>query len=164
MAIRINKNGRSISVSKNNGYTIEKVQKAIEFVKHAKRRSTRLEEYLDMYNYLKDANDTMPNCKVCGSAKYIAAVDNYAKYGYLTLVANGVDGDILNGLKSESDGDKKETDTVETQDSAQTESEDADGIGYTAADNSVVADEADTVEDEKTVRRGRPKKKNKESN
>lgn len=140
MAIKLRNTGRSIAVSANNGYTIEKVQKAVEFVKHARRRSTKLEDYLNMYNYLRGANDTIPNCKVCGSAKYIASVENYAKYGYLTLVASGVDPDILNGNKTSSDersdrgndvdveaevsGDEKGDNTVETQESAQETHED----------------------------------------
>lgn len=103
MAISLRSTGRNIAVAKNNGYTIEKVQKAVEFVKHSKRRSTKLEDYLKMYNYLKGANETLPNCKICGSAKYIASVENYAKYGFLTLVASGVDPDILNGNKTDSD-------------------------------------------------------------
>lgn len=137
MAIRINNNGRSIAVSKNNGYTVEKVQKAVEFVKHANRRGTKLEDYLSMYNYLRDANETLPNCKSCGFAKYIAAVENYAKYGYLTLVASGIDERILNG----------EIEAVEASDSPQETQDDSIVEGDTVVSNNVGDTEENATED-----------------
>lgn len=137
MAIRINSNGRSIAVSKNNGYTVEKVKKAVEFVKHANRRGTKLEDYLSMYNYLRNANETVPNCKSCGFAKYIAAVENYAKYGYLTLVASGIDERVLNG----------EIDTMEASDSPQETQDDSSVEGDTVVDNGLGDIEEDATED-----------------
>ena len=166
MATRINSTGRSIAVSGKNGYTVEKVKKAVEFVKHATRRGTKFEDYLNMYNYLKGTNETLPNCKVCGAAKYIAAVENYAKYGYLTLVASGVDPDILNGNKKEDEGDNfrsnvsdnGETKPVETEDKAveaqegtQEASENTSDTGVHANGNGMVQYEEDATEVEESV-------------
>lgn len=180
MALRLGNTGRSIAVAKNNGYTIEKVQKAVEFVKHAKRRSTKLEDYLNMYNYLRGANETLPNCKICGSAKYIASVENYAKYGYLTLVASGVDPDILNGNKTNSDersnsgsdvvvegeskGNEETADTVETQESAQETPKSAEDT--TSVDGCVDVDNVKESATESTKKSsvGRNKAKSKKSN
>ena len=166
MATRINNTGRTISVSAKNGYTIEKVKKAIEFVKHATRRGTKFEDYLNMYNYLKDTNETLPNCKICGAAKYIAAVENYAKYGFLTLVNQGVDPEILNGKKNEDEGSNRgdnlsangtnegvetENKAVEAQKGAQETSENADDTGVPVDDNAVVYVKEDTVEGKENV-------------
>lgn len=86
------RNGNNkISVAATNGYTIERVKKAIEFVKKANRRTTPIIDYLNLYNELRGTNETLPSCKACGATKYIAGVENYAKYGYLTLINKGID-------------------------------------------------------------------------
>lgn len=164
MALTLRGTGRSISVSSNNGYTIEKVRRAVEFVKHARRRSTKLEDYLEVYNYLRNANEKLPSCKACGSAKYIAAVENYAKYGYLTLVNSGVDPDILNGTKDyegsnngdtvstdgKDEGVEKKADAVEAQKGAQETSETTEDKGVAESADSVLGDEENTASTEKT--------------
>lgn len=89
------RNGKhNISVSTVNGYTVAKVKKAIEFVKKANRR-TPLNDYLEMYNYLKDTNEVVRGCNSCAYTKYKLAVERYAKYGYLTLVNTGTDPSLL---------------------------------------------------------------------
>ena len=100
------RNGKhNISVATVNGYTEEKVKKAIEFVKKANRR-TPLNDYLEMYNYLKDTNEVVRGCNSCAYTKYKLAVERYAKYGYLTLVNTGTDPSLL-------DADLVETKEVE---------------------------------------------------
>lgn len=163
MATRINNNGRTIAVSSKNGYTIEKVQKAVEFVKHATRRGTKFEDYLNMYNYLKGTNEVLPNCKVCGAAKFIAAVENYAKYGYLTLVANGVDPDILNGNKKEDGGLETKIGAVESQKTAQSVGENGEGEGNTSNDNSMDNAEENATESKENVSTDADKATNKRS-
>ena len=50
----------------------------------------KLEEWVEMYNYLKGENDTVhKGCKPCAAAKYTASVRNYAHFGYLTLLNEG---------------------------------------------------------------------------
>ena len=105
------RNGKhNISVATVNGYTVEKVKKAIEFVKKANRR-TPLNDYLEMYNYLKDSNEVVRGCNSCAYTKYKLAVERYAKYGYLTLVNTGTDPSLL------------DTDLMETKEDEHVENE-----------------------------------------
>lgn len=86
MLIR-NKNN-NIVVSEGHGYTVEKVSKALKFI-NSVGRNTKVQEWVEMYNYLKNASDKVEGCKACAAAKYTASVRNYAKYGYLTLLNEG---------------------------------------------------------------------------
>ena len=86
MLIR-NKNN-NIVVAKGHGYTVEKVTAALKFINSA-GRNTKVSEWVEMYNYLKNASDKIEGCKPCAAAKYTASVRNYAKYGYLTLLNEG---------------------------------------------------------------------------
>ena len=78
----------TFAVAKGHGYTVEKVRKAMEFINHS-GRNTKVQEWVEMYNYLKNASDKIEGCKPCAAAKYTASVRNYAKYGYLTLLNEG---------------------------------------------------------------------------
>lgn len=78
----------TFAVAKGHGYTVEKVSKALKFINSA-GRNTKVSEWVEMYNYLKNASDKIEGCKPCAAAKYTAAVRNYAKYGYLTLLNEG---------------------------------------------------------------------------
>ena len=86
MLIR-NKNN-NIVVASGHGYTVEKVSKALKFINSA-GRNTKVQEWVEMYNYLKNTSDKVEGCKACAAAKYTASVRNYAKYGYLTLLNEG---------------------------------------------------------------------------
>lgn len=86
MMIRDSK--RNISVAKGHGYTVDKVKFAMEFVQKAGRNTT-LADWVNAYNYIKDANETAEGCQACKGAKFTAAVRNYAQYGYLTLLNDG---------------------------------------------------------------------------
>lgn len=86
MLIR-NKNN-NIVVAQGHGYTVEKVTAALKFINSA-GRNTKVSEWVEMYNYLKNASDKVEGCKACAAAKYTASVRNYAKYGYLTLLNEG---------------------------------------------------------------------------
>lgn len=86
MLIR-NKNN-NIVVASGHGYTVEKVKAALKFINSA-GRNTKVQEWVEMYNYLKNASDKIEGCKPCAAAKYTASVRNYAKYGYLTLLNEG---------------------------------------------------------------------------
>lgn len=78
----------TFAVAKGHGYTVEKVSKALKFINSA-GRNTKVQEWVEMYNYLKNASDKIEGCKPCAAAKYTASVRNYAKYGYLTLLNEG---------------------------------------------------------------------------
>ena len=79
---------RNISVAKGHGYEIEKVKFAVNFVEKAGRNTT-IDEWVAAYNYIKNANETAQGCQSCKAAKFTAAVRNYARYGYLTLLNEG---------------------------------------------------------------------------
>ena len=79
---------RNISVAKGHGYEIEKVKYAVNFVEKAGRNTT-IDEWVAAYNYIKNANETAQGCQSCKAAKFTAAVRNYARYGYLTLLNEG---------------------------------------------------------------------------
>ena len=78
----------TFAVAKGHGYTVEKVKAALKFINSA-GRNTKVQEWVEMYNYLKNASDKIEGCKPCAAAKYTASVRNYAKYGYLTLLNEG---------------------------------------------------------------------------
>lgn len=78
----------TFAVAQGHGYTVEKVKAALKFINSA-GRNTKVQEWVEMYNYLKNASDKVEGCKPCAAAKYTASVRNYAKYGYLTLLNEG---------------------------------------------------------------------------
>ena len=84
----IRSKNENISVASGHGYTVEKVSKALKFI-NSVGRNTKVQEWVEMYNYLKNASDKVEGCKACAAAKYTASVRNYAKYGYLTLLNEG---------------------------------------------------------------------------
>lgn len=79
---------RNISVAVGHGYTLDKVKFAVNFVEKAGRNTT-IDEWVAAYNYIKNANETAQGCQACKAAKFTAAVRNYARYGYLTLLNEG---------------------------------------------------------------------------
>ena len=84
----IRNNNRNISVAKGHGYTLDKVKFAKNFVEKSGRNTT-IQDWVDAYNYIKDANETAQGCQACKAAKFTAAVRNYARYGYMTLLNEG---------------------------------------------------------------------------
>lgn len=79
---------RNISVAKGHGYTLQKVKFAVNFVQKSGRNTT-INDWVAAYNYIKDANETAQGCQACKAAKFTAAVRNYARYGYMTLLNEG---------------------------------------------------------------------------
>lgn len=91
------KDGKHISVSNINGYTVEKVLKAKEYLKEigANRRNFPIERLVEMYNEIKGTREKAVGCKPCQANKYYMGLQNYVTYGEITLVNNGVDPDEL---------------------------------------------------------------------
>lgn len=83
-----NKENRNIAVAKGHGYTVDKVRKAMEFVNHSGRYTT-VQDWVNMYNFLKGTSEKVSSCRSCAAAKYTASVRNYARLGYLTLLNEG---------------------------------------------------------------------------
>jgi len=88
MSLIRNRHNDNIVVAKGHGYTVEKVRKAMEFL-DTSNRFTTLQEWVDVYNFIRNTNETATGCKSCQAAKYTASVRNYAKYGYMTLINEG---------------------------------------------------------------------------
>ena len=84
-------NGRNISVSAKNGYTLDGVRKAKEYLAEigSNKRNFDFHRLIDMYNDMFGAHESYQICK-CQSPKYYNAIANYYKYGKLTLINNGV--------------------------------------------------------------------------
>lgn len=82
---------RNISVSSVNGYTFENVMKAKQYLDEIgqNKRTFPFARLVQMYNELKGTNDSEQGCK-CQSPKYYNGIQNYFKFGKMTLIANGV--------------------------------------------------------------------------
>lgn len=112
---------RNISVSPGHQYTFEKVKYAIDFVNKAGRNTT-INDWVEAYNYLRGANETAQGCQACKAAKFTAAVRNYARYGYMTLLNFGYtpedfkDGNIVEDSKVEETPEEVVSTVTETAD------------------------------------------------
>lgn len=82
---------RNISVSSVNGYSLPKVKKAKQYLDEIgqNKRTFPFARLVQMYNELKGTNDSEQGCK-CQSPKYYNGIQNYFRFGKMTLIANGV--------------------------------------------------------------------------
>ena len=81
---------RNISTAKVNGYTLEKVLKAKQYLEEigSNKRTFPFKRLVEMYNELSGMNESPSGCS-CQSPKYYNAIANYYKYGKLTLINSG---------------------------------------------------------------------------
>jgi hypothetical protein len=84
--------GSNVSISQNHLYSKEKVLKAKSFLEEwgKNQRYYPLEDIVRVYNELKGTNEVASNCRACANNKFIAGIQNYYKYGRLTLENWGV--------------------------------------------------------------------------
>lgn len=89
--LRKETNGRNISVATCNGYTLEKVIKAKQYLKEigSNRRGFDVNRLVEMYNDIKGTKEKAAGCKPCAATKYYNGIQNYAYFGELTLINNG---------------------------------------------------------------------------
>ena len=82
---------RNISVSKKNGYSLEKVLKAKQYLEEigSNKRTFPFETLVKYYNELHGTNDPLTGCR-CQSPKYYNGIANFYKFGKLTLINNGL--------------------------------------------------------------------------
>lgn len=82
---------RNISIASKNGYTLEKVLKAKEYLNEigSGRRTFPFEKLVTYYNELFNTKESVTGCR-CNSPKYYNGIQNYFKYGKLTLINNGL--------------------------------------------------------------------------
>lgn len=87
----LRENGRNISVASCNGYTVEKVIKAKQYLKEIgnNRRGFDVNRLVEMYNDIKGTKEKAAGCKPCAATKYYNGIQNYAYFGELTLINNG---------------------------------------------------------------------------
>lgn len=87
----LRQNGRNISVASCNGYTVEKVIKAKQYLKEigSNRRGFDVNRLVEMYNDIKGTKEKAAGCKPCAATKYYNGIQNYAYFGELTLINNG---------------------------------------------------------------------------
>lgn len=87
----LRENGRNISVAQCNGYTVEKVIKAKQYLKEIgnNRRGFDVKRLVEMYNDIKGTKEKAAGCKPCAATKYYNGIQNYAYFGELTLINNG---------------------------------------------------------------------------
>lgn len=85
------KDGRNVSVAECNGYSVEKVRKAKQYLREIgkDRRNFPIERLVDMYNDIKGTMYKPTGCKPCQASKYYVGLQNYVTYGELTLINNG---------------------------------------------------------------------------
>lgn len=82
---------RNISVSAKNGYTMEKVLLAKQYLKEIgkNKRHFDFKRLVGMYNEVFGTSESPSGCS-CQSPKYYNGIANYFKYGKLTLINNGL--------------------------------------------------------------------------
>lgn len=83
---------KNISVAAKNGYRMDKVIKAKEYLDEigSNRRNFNIERLVEMYNDIKGTNERAAGCKPCAANKYYNGLMNYYTYGKLILINNGL--------------------------------------------------------------------------
>ena len=85
-------NKSNISIAAKNGYRMDKVLKAKEYLDEigGNRRNFNPERLVQMYNDIKGTNEKAIGCKPCAMNKFYNGIQNYYTYGKLTLITNGL--------------------------------------------------------------------------
>lgn len=148
---------RNISIAKINGYTYEKVMKAKKYLEEigSNRRNFPFDKLVTYYNDVMGTNERASGCK-CQAPKYYNGLQNYFKYGKLTL--------INNGLATEDDFEDKKEETPAPIENAEnrinlgTEAilKPSDGVSEDKVDNDKVEEKEAVTEERKKA--GRPRK------
>ena len=151
---------RNISIAKVNGYTLEKVKRAKQYLNEigSNKRHFDFKRLVAMYNDILGTNESPNGCS-CQSPKYYNGIQNYYNYGKLTLINNGY---------SESDfEDKKEEEPAPIENEEKrinlgTEAilELSDGVSEDKVEDDKVEEKEAVTEEKKKA--GRPSKKSKE--
>lgn len=82
---------RNISVASKNGYTLEKTKLAKRYLDEigSNKRTFDFKRLVEMYNSLLGTNEVASGCR-CQSPKFYNGIQNYYKYGKLTLINSGI--------------------------------------------------------------------------
>lgn len=84
-------NKRNISIASKNGYTLAKVKKAKQYLDEIgnNKRNFDFATLVGYYNDIYGTHEIASGCK-CQSPKYYNGLQNFYKFGKLTLIANGI--------------------------------------------------------------------------
>jgi len=84
-------NKRNISIASKNGYTLVKVKKAKQYLDEIgnNKRNFDFATLVGYYNDIYGTHEIASGCK-CQSPKYYNGLQNFYKFGKLTLIANGI--------------------------------------------------------------------------
>lgn len=84
-------NKRNISIASKNGYSLIKVKKAKQYLDEigSNKRNFDFKRLVEMYNDIYGTHETASGCK-CQSPKYYNGLQNFYKFGKLTLINNGL--------------------------------------------------------------------------
>lgn len=82
---------RNISVAKVNGYTLEKVKLAKQYLSEigTNKRNFNFNRLIEMYNSLLGTHESPNGCR-CQAPKYYNGILNFYNFGKATLLANNI--------------------------------------------------------------------------
>lgn len=156
---------RNISVSSVNGYTVEKVKKAKQYLDEigSNKRHFDFKRLVAMYNDVKGTNESPNGCS-CQSPKYYNGIQNYYNYGKLTLINNGYSESDFEDKKEETpapiENEEKRINLGDEEVVSEALKEDEGAVVKDEEDKASEESKNDVVEEKKKV--GRPSKKSKE--
>lgn len=152
---------RNISIAKVNGYTLEKVKRAKQYLDEigSNKRHFDFKRLVAMYNDIKGTNESPNGCS-CQSPKYYNGIQNYYNYGKLTLINNGFkESDFEDNVEEETPAPiENEEKRINLGNEAILEP--SDGVSEDKVEDDKVEEKEAVTEEKKKV--GRPSKKSKE--
>ena len=159
---------RNISIAAKNGYTYEKVMRAKKYLEEigSNRRNFDYATLVGYYNDILGTNERASGCK-CQSPKYYNGIQNYFRYGKLTLINNGLAREEDFEIKEETPEEFNKVERIQlgtpeaisepsvNDNSLETQNEATDSVSEDKVDNDKVEEKEEPVEKKKA---GRPKK------
>ena len=158
---------RNISIARVNGYTLPKVLKAKQYLEEigSNKRNFPFDKLVTMYNEIMGTNERTGGCK-CQAPKYYNGIQNYFKYGKLTLINNGLATESDFELKEETPqpiaenrinlGTEAISEPSVNDNSLETQNEATDSVSEDKVDNDKVEEKEAVTEEKKKA--GRPRK------
>ena len=146
---------RNISIAKINGYTYEKVMRAKKYLEEIGRnkRTFDFATLVTYYNDIMGTNERASGCK-CQAPKYYNGIQNYFRYGKLTLINNGLAKEEDFEIKEETPEEFNKVERINLG-TPEAISEPSDSVSEDKVDNDKVEEKEEPVEKKKA---GRPKK------
>ena len=146
---------RNISIAKINGYTYEKVMRAKKYLEEigSNRRNFDFATLVTYYNDIMGTNEMTSGCK-CQGPKYYNGIQNYFRYGKLTLINNGLAKEEDFEIKEETPEEFNKVERIQLG-TPEAISEASESVSEDKVDNDKVEEKEEPVEKKS---KGRPKK------